>query len=259
MSFVILSPPKGIVFVYMNAFPSNTPISVFPAPISNSITLSSNSLVSNIRFLSANAVGTIPSISIPTRLNMVDNCLTYSLSAKIICAFNVKFELKFPTGSVTTFPLSSTICDGTMSIIVFPSGISMSLACIIALWTSFNAIPANLSFNSFTMLFWTIVTYFPGIVTYAELILKSASSSASFIVFAMLKLISSSLIILPFFKPEHFSDVLHIVSICPKLFTSPTTVQTLDVPISIPIMISPIAKIIPPFILCFTSVIYITF
>ena len=69
--------------------------------------------------------------------------------------------------------------------------------------------------------------------------------------------INGASIIFPFFKPLHFSDVLHIVSICPKLFTSPTTVQTLDVPISIPTMISPIAKIIPPFIYVFFLVLYI--
>ena len=161
-----------------------------------------------------------------------------------------------PTGSATIFPLSSIISDGTISIIVFPSGISISLACTIALWTSFNDIPANLSFSSFNMLFWTIVTSFPGIVTYAEFILNSASSSASFIVFATLKLTSSSLIILPFFIPLHLQDVLHSVSICPKLLTSPTTVQTLDVPISIPTMISPIAKMIPPFIFVKISILY---
>ena len=34
ISFVILSPPTGIEFVYKNDEPSNTPKSVFPAPIS---------------------------------------------------------------------------------------------------------------------------------------------------------------------------------------------------------------------------------
>ena len=89
------------------------------------------------------------------------------------------------------------------------------------------------------MLFCTIVTYFPGIVTYAEFIFKFVSSSASFIVFAKLKLISSSFIILPFFSQLHLNDVLHIVSICSKLFTSPTTVATFVVPISTPTIISP--------------------
>ena len=75
MSLVMLSPPNGIVFVYSNAAPSNTPISVFPAPMSIIITLSFNSLVSSIKFLSANVIGIIPSISIPAFLHMFDNCL----------------------------------------------------------------------------------------------------------------------------------------------------------------------------------------
>ena len=75
MSFVILSPPSGIVFVYLKAVPSNTPISVFPAPISIIITLSFNSLLSNIKFLSASVTGIIPSMSISAFLHILDNCL----------------------------------------------------------------------------------------------------------------------------------------------------------------------------------------
>ena len=138
-----------------------------------------------------------------------------------------------------------------MSIIVFPSGTSISFTWVIALWTSLSEIPAYLSLTSLTILFWTIVTYLPGIVVYAELILMLASSSASWIVFTKLNVTSSSLIILPFFIPLHLHEVLHIVSICPKLFTSPSTVHTFDVPISIPTIISPIAKIIPPFDIVF--------
>ena len=47
MSLVMLSPPKGIVFVYTKFEPLNIPISVFPAPISSIITLSFNSFLSN--------------------------------------------------------------------------------------------------------------------------------------------------------------------------------------------------------------------
>ena len=231
----------------MNVSPSNTPISTLPAPISKSIMLSCNSFLSNIRFLWASVVGTIPSISNPAFLNIELNFLTYSLSANIICALIVKLELKLPTGSATTVPLSNVILSRTISTKTSPSGTSMSFICAIAPCTSFVVIPANLSLASLEILFCTIVMYLPGIVTYAELIFRFVSSSASLIVFATLKLISSSLIILPFFRPLHLHDVLLIVSICPKLLTSPTTVQTLVVPISIPTMISPIAKLIPPF------------
>ena len=242
-----MSPPTGIEFVYIKVCPSNTPISIFPAPMSSNIILSWSSFVSKTKFLSANVVGTIPSISNPAFLNIDVNFLTYSLWAKIICAFIVKLELILPTGSVTTVPFSNTILSNTISTKACDSGTSMSFIWLIAPWTSFIDIPEYLSFTSLTMLFWTIVTYLPGIVTYAEFIFKFVSSSASLIVFAMLKLISSSFIIFPFFSPLHLYDVLLIVSICPKLFTSPTTVQTLVVPISIPTMISPIAKLIPPF------------
>ena len=76
ISLVILSPPTGIEFVYTKLEPSNTPISVFPAPISNNIILSCNSLLSRTKFLSANVVGTIPSISNPAFLKILCNCLT---------------------------------------------------------------------------------------------------------------------------------------------------------------------------------------
>ena len=80
------------------------------------------------------------------------------------------------------------------------------------------------------------------------------------LVFARLKITSSSFIIFPFFSPLHLYEVLHIISICPKLLTSPTTVQTLLVPMSTPTMISPIAKLIPPFFsIIFSKCIYITF
>jgi len=136
----------------------------------------------------------------------------------------------------------------------------MSFTCIIAVCTSLIDIPEYLSFTSLVILFCTIVTYLPGIVTYAELIFKFVSSSASLIVFAKLKITSSSFIIFPFFSPLHLYEVLAIISICPKLFTSPTTVQTLLVPMSTPTMISPIAKLIPPFFWYkFSKCIYITF
>ena len=73
ISFEILSPPSGIVFVYTYEEPSKTPISVFPAPISNTITLSFNSLTSNIKFLSARVTGTNPLMSNPTFLNIETN------------------------------------------------------------------------------------------------------------------------------------------------------------------------------------------
>jgi len=250
MSLVILSPPTGIEFVYINEFPSNTPISVFPAPMSNNIILSCISFLSNIRFLSANVIGTIPSISSPAFLNIDVSCLTKSFSANITCASIVKLALKFPTGSATTVPFSNVILSGTMSINVFPSGISISFTWIIAFCTSLTDIPEYLSFTSFVMLFCTIVTCFPGIVTYAEFIFKFVSSSASFIVLARLSVISSSFIIFPFFSPLHLYDVLLIISIWPKLLTSPTTVATFVVPMSTPTIISPIAKLIPPFF-CF--------
>ena len=161
----MFSPPTGIELVYTYVEPSNTPTSVFSAPTSIIAILSCNSFLSNIKFLSAKVVGTIPSISNPAFLNMLFNCLTYSLSANIICALIVKLELKFPTGSVTTVPLSNITLSGTMSIKVFPSGISISFTCIIAFCTSLIEIPAYLSLASLVMLFCTIVTYFTGIVT----------------------------------------------------------------------------------------------
>ena len=88
----------------------------------------------------------------------------YSLSAKTICAFNVNELLKFPIGSSVIFPLSKINLSGTMSIKDWFSGISISLTCIKANCTSFDDIPAYLSFTSFVILFWTTVTYFPGIV-----------------------------------------------------------------------------------------------
>ena len=112
--------------MYINEFPSNTPISVFPAPMSNNIILSCISFLSNIKFLSANVIGTIPSISSPAFLNIDVSCLTKSFSANITCASIVKLALKFPTGSATTVPFSNVILSGTMSINVFPSGISIS-------------------------------------------------------------------------------------------------------------------------------------
>ena len=235
-------------------------MSVFSAPTSIIAILSCNSFLSNIKFLSASVVGTIPSISSPAFLNILFSCLTYSLSAKMICALIVNLELKLPTGSVTIVPLSSITLSGTMSISVLFSGISMSFTCIMAFCTSLIDIPAYLSFASFVILFCTIVTYFPGIVTYAEFIFKLVSSSASFIVFDKLRLISSSFIILPFFNPLHLYDVLHIVSICSKLLTSPTTVAIFVVPMSTPTIISPIAKLIPPsFFINFLMYLYYIF
>ena len=76
----------------------------------------------------------------------------------------VKLELKLPTGSCTDFPLSKINSSVTISIICFPSGISMSFTCDMPLKTSFVDIPAYLSLASFKTLFCTIVTYFPGIV-----------------------------------------------------------------------------------------------
>ena len=182
ISLVMLSPPSGMVFVYIKDSPSNTPISVFPAPISNTITLSCNSFTSKIKFLSAKVFGTIPSVSSPAFLRTVEICLVYSLSAKMICAFKVNSDDKFPTGSLVLVPSFKINSFGTISIIVFPSGTSMSLTCIMACPTSRTEIPAYLSFNSFVTLFCTMVAYFPGMVTYAELILNLASSSAFSIV-----------------------------------------------------------------------------
>ena len=89
----------------------------------------------------------------------------------------------------------------------------MSLTCIILAETSFIDIPAYLSFASFNILFWTIVTYFPGIVMYVELIVKLASISAFFINFVTARTISSSSIIFPFFIPLHFWLSVYITSI----------------------------------------------
>ena len=52
--------------------------------MSSNIILSWSSFVSKTKFLSANVVGTIPSISNPAFLNIDVNFLTYSLWAKII-------------------------------------------------------------------------------------------------------------------------------------------------------------------------------
>ena len=60
---------------------------------------------------------------------------------------------------------------------------SISFTCNNAEDTSFTETPEYLSFIVFVMLFCTIVTYFPAIVKYAELILISASLSASCIDF----------------------------------------------------------------------------
>ena len=77
--------------------------------MSNSITLSYNSFLSRTRFLSANVIGIIPSISIPAFLKILDNCRMYSFSANITCALTVNDDARLPTGSDTTFPLSKTI------------------------------------------------------------------------------------------------------------------------------------------------------
>ena len=88
-------------------------------------------------------------------------------------------ETRFPTGSSTALPSSNINLSVTMSIMLFPSGTSMSLTCNNADDTSFTETPENLSFIFFVMLFCTIVTYFPAIVKYAEFIFISASLSAS--------------------------------------------------------------------------------
>ena len=153
ISFLIVSPPSGIVFVYTNLLPSKTPISMFPAPISNSIMLSFNSFLSNTRFLSARVIGTIPSNSTPAFFKIEFIFFIYSLSTNIICACIVKLELRQPTGSCTSSPLSNIKLSVTISIIALPSGISISLICIILVLTSFTDIPAYLSFTSFIILF----------------------------------------------------------------------------------------------------------
>ena len=158
MSLVMLSPPRGIVFVYSKAAPSNIPISVFPAPMSIIITLSFNSLLSSIKFLSASVIGIIPSISNPAFLQILDNCLMYSLSPNITCAFKENVDTKFPTGSSTARPSSKTNLSVTISIILFPSGTSISFTCKSADDTSLVDIPAYLSFIVFVTLFCTIVT-----------------------------------------------------------------------------------------------------
>ena len=152
-------------------------------------------------------------MSSPAFLRTVEICLVYSLSAKMICAFKVNSDDKFPTGSLVLVPSFKINSFGTISIIVFPSGTSMSLTCIMACPTSRTEIPAYLSFNSFVTLFCTMVAYFPGMVTYAELILNLASSSAFSIVFAIERAISSSFIIFPFLIPSHLLLVEHIISI----------------------------------------------
>jgi len=140
-------------------------MSVFPAPISNIITLSVNSFLSSTSPLSESTFGTIPSISIPAFLRTLVNCFTYSLSANITCPFTVNDELRLPTGSSIILPLSNINWFAIISIKTWFSGISISLTCIIADVTSLVDIPAYLSFASFTILFCTIVTYLPGIVT----------------------------------------------------------------------------------------------
>lgn len=129
-----------------------------------------------------------------------------------------------------------------MSIKILSSGMSISFICIIADVTSLLEIPAYLSFASFKILFCTIVTYLPGIVTYAECIFKFAISSTSEIVFEIALEISSSSVIFDFFIPKHLHSLVAIISTWLKLFTSPTTTFTLEVPKSMPTIISPIAK-----------------
>ena len=213
ISFVILSPPNGIVFVYINSVPSKTPISVFPAPMSRIIILSFSSFVSSTTFFSASVIGTIPSISKSAFLKILCICLIYSLFARTICAFNVNDAQKLPIGSEIVFPSSNMNFSATISIIVLFSGTSISFACIIADDTSFADIPAYLSFTSFVTLFCTIVTSFPCIVIYAEFIFKSESVSASSIVFTIVLITSSSFIIFPFLIPLHILLALQIVSI----------------------------------------------
>ena len=64
----------GAKFVYENDNPSNTPISVFPAPISNNITLSFNSFPSRTKVLSASVIGTNPSMSMSAFLKIDARC-----------------------------------------------------------------------------------------------------------------------------------------------------------------------------------------
>ena len=127
--------------------------------------MSVNSLASNIRFLSAKLTGINPSISMSIFLNMLAIFLIYSLSANITWAFNVNDALKLPIGSCTIFPLSKINSSSTISISCMPSGIVISLTCMIEDDTSFAEIPAYLSFASLVIVFCTIVTYLPGIVT----------------------------------------------------------------------------------------------
>ena len=131
----------------------------------------------------------------------------------MICAFSINVELKAPTGSSITFPSSNVKSFVTISIICFPSGTSISLACISALDTSLEDIPEYLSLASFVTLFCTIVTYFPGIVMYAEFIFMFISFSASCTTLDIesAKLFSST--IFPFCMPLLFLLVLQITSI----------------------------------------------
>ena len=62
-------------------------------------------------------------------------------------------ETRFPTGSSTALPSSNINLSVTMSIMLFPSGTSMSLTCNNADDTSFTETPENLSFIFFVMLF----------------------------------------------------------------------------------------------------------
>ena len=84
---------------------------------------------------------------------------------------------------------------------------------------------------------------------YVELIVRLASISAFFINFVTARTISSSSIIFPFLMPLHFWLSVYITSIWLKLLTSPITILTFEVPMSIPTIISPIAKVNPP--ICF--------
>lgn len=80
------------------------------------------------------------------------------------CAFIVNADTKFPTGSSTILPSSNINLSVTISIILCPSGTSISLTWSNAEDTSFADTPENLSFIFFVILFCTIVTYFPDIV-----------------------------------------------------------------------------------------------
>ena len=59
--------------------------------------------------------------------------------------------------------------------------------------------------------------------------------------------ISPSSVIFDLVIPKHLHSAVAIISTWLKLLTSPITEVTLEVPISIPTITSPIAKIIPPF------------